>query len=132
MDELQFAMLSKPNWTGKDDSFRKTGNSSTNRLGFGLKPLKLKIGKKPGQMSGPAAKLFDLALVLPGYDDNNTVHSGQDSDNDGDREVNPLVVPLIENAPSQEEIAPKWLSQNVFMDADEREDLENDDSEDEM
>ncbi|CAI9781934.1 unnamed protein product [Fraxinus pennsylvanica] len=67
-----------------------------------------------------------------GDDDNNMVHSDQDSDNDGDREVNPLVVPLIENAPSQEEIAAKWFSQDVFMDSDEREDLENDDSEDEM
>ncbi|KAL2537564.1 FtsJ-like methyltransferase family protein [Forsythia ovata] len=63
-------------------------------------------------------------------DDNDIVHSDRDSDNDGDREVNPLVV--LENAPSQEEIAAKWFSQDVFMDGDEREDLENDDSEDEM
>ncbi|KAL2512248.1 FtsJ-like methyltransferase family protein [Abeliophyllum distichum] len=39
-------------------------------------------------------------------DDNDMVHSDRDSDNDGDREVNPLVV--LENAPSQEEIAEKW------------------------
>ncbi|CAI9772724.1 unnamed protein product [Fraxinus pennsylvanica] len=70
--------------------------------------------------------------LLEGDDDNNMVHSDRDSDNDGDREVNPLVVPLLENAPSQEEIATKWFSQDVFLDADEREDLENDDSEDEM
>ncbi|KAL2512254.1 putative rRNA methyltransferase [Abeliophyllum distichum] len=41
-------------------------------------------------------------------DANNMVHSDLDSDNDeGDREVNPLVVPLLENAPTQEEIAAK-------------------------
>ncbi|KAL2489939.1 putative rRNA methyltransferase [Forsythia ovata] len=56
-------------------------------------------------------------------DDNNMVHSDLDSDNDeGDREVNPFVVPLLENAPSHEEIAAKWFSQDVFMDADVRED----------
>ncbi|CAA3027595.1 rRNA methyltransferase [Olea europaea subsp. europaea] len=71
-------------------------------------------------------------LLEEGNDDNNMVHSDRDSDNDGDREVNPLVVPLLENTPSQEEIAAKWFSQDVFMDADEREELENDDSEDEM
>lgn len=70
--------------------------------------------------------------LLEGDDDNNMVHSDRDSDNDRDRELNPLVVPLLENAPSQEEIAAKWFSQDVFMDADEREDLENDESEDEM
>ncbi|CAI9780991.1 unnamed protein product [Fraxinus pennsylvanica] len=60
------------------------------------------------------------------------VHSDRDSDNDGDGEVNPLVVPPLENTPSQEEIAAKWFSQDVFMDTDERENLEKDDSEDEM
>ncbi|CAI9772726.1 unnamed protein product [Fraxinus pennsylvanica] len=75
---------------------------------------------------------FEGDQLLEGDNDNNMVHSDRDSDNDGDREVNPLVVPLLENAPSQEEIASKWFSQDVFMDADEREDLENDDSEGEM
>ncbi|KAL2522477.1 FtsJ-like methyltransferase family protein [Forsythia ovata] len=57
-------------------------------------------------------------------DDNNMLHSDQDLDNDeGDRELNPLVVPLLENALSQKEIAAKWFSQDFFMDADEREDL---------
>ncbi|CAI9786367.1 unnamed protein product [Fraxinus pennsylvanica] len=42
------------------------------------------------------------------------------------------MVPLLENAPGQEEIAAKWFSQDVFTDADEREDLGNDDSQDEM
>ncbi|CAI9780989.1 unnamed protein product [Fraxinus pennsylvanica] len=60
------------------------------------------------------------------------VHSDRDSDNDGDGEVNSLVVPPLENASSQEEIVAKWVNQDVFMDADERENLENDDSEDEM
>ncbi|KAI3446129.1 hypothetical protein Pfo_002794 [Paulownia fortunei] len=60
-------------------------------------------------------------------------HSDQDSDNDGAyHEANPLVVPLEENAPTQEEIAAQWFSQDVFMDADDHEELNKDDSEDEM
>ncbi|CAI9772731.1 unnamed protein product [Fraxinus pennsylvanica] len=70
--------------------------------------------------------------LLEADDDNNMFHSDRDSDNDGDHQVNPLVVPLLENAQSQEEIATEWFSQDVFMDVDEREDLENDDSEEEM
>lgn len=50
----------------------------------------------------------------------------------GKGEVNPLMVPLLENVPSQKEIAANWFSRNVFTDADEREDLRYDDSEDEM
>lgn len=61
------------------------------------------------------------------------LHSDQDSDNDGaNHEANPLVVPLLENAPTQEEIAAQWFSQDVFMDEDEHEELDKDDSEDEM
>lgn len=47
-------------------------------------------------------------------------------------EVNPLMVPLFENAPSQKEIAAKWFSEDVFTDADAREDLKYDDSKDKM
>ncbi|KAI3448025.1 hypothetical protein Pfo_004690 [Paulownia fortunei] len=66
-------------------------------------------------------------------DDDSMFHSDQDSDNDkGDHEANPLMVPLAENAPTEEEIAAQWFSQDVFMDADEHEKLEKDDSEDEM
>ncbi|KAL8540217.1 hypothetical protein ACS0TY_001699 [Phlomoides rotata] len=62
-----------------------------------------------------------------------TVYSDQDSDNDkGDNEANPLMVPLAENEPTQEEIAAQWFSQDVFVDADENEKLEKDDSEDDM
>lgn len=75
---------------------------------------------------------FLFLLVLQG-DENTMIHSDQDSDNDkGDHEANPLMVPLAENAPTQEEIAAQWFSQDVFMDADEHEKLEKDDSEDEM
>ncbi|KAK6120927.1 hypothetical protein DH2020_045328 [Rehmannia glutinosa] len=65
--------------------------------------------------------------------DNNMYHSDQDSDNEkGDQEANPLMVPLAENVPTQDEIAAQWFSQDVFMDADEHEELEKDDSDDEM
>ncbi|KAL0422775.1 UNVERIFIED_CONTAM: AdoMet-dependent rRNA methyltransferase spb1 [Sesamum latifolium] len=66
-------------------------------------------------------------------DGDSILHSDQDSDNDGaNHEANPLVVPLLENAPTQEEIAAQWFSQDVFMDEDEHEELDKDDSEDEM
>ncbi|KAG8368223.1 hypothetical protein BUALT_Bualt15G0022800 [Buddleja alternifolia] len=66
-------------------------------------------------------------------DGDSMVHSDQDSDNDEAHEANPLMVPLLENAPTQEEIAAQWFSQDVFMDgADEHEELDKDDSEDEM
>ncbi|KAL2254760.1 UNVERIFIED_CONTAM: AdoMet-dependent rRNA methyltransferase spb1 [Sesamum indicum] len=66
-------------------------------------------------------------------DGDSRLHSDQDSDNDGaNHEANPLVVPLLENAPTQEEIAAQWFSQDVFMDEDEHEELDKDDSEDEM
>ncbi|KAH6756089.1 FtsJ-like methyltransferase family protein [Perilla frutescens var. hirtella] len=66
-------------------------------------------------------------------DDDTVLHSDQDSDNEkGDREANPLMIPLAEDEPTQEEIAAKWFSQDVFMDGDEHEKLGNDDSEDEI
>lgn len=63
-----------------------------------------------------------------------TVYSDQDSDNDKvENEANPLMVPLAENEPTQEEIAAQWFSQDVFTDAaDELDKLEKDDSEDDM
>lgn len=66
-------------------------------------------------------------------DDDTQLHSDQDSDNEmGDREANPLMIPLAEDEPTQEEIAAKWFSQDVFVDGEEHEKLGNDDSEDEM
>ncbi|EPS64123.1 hypothetical protein M569_10656, partial [Genlisea aurea] len=38
-----------------------------------------------------------------------------------DLEKNPLIVPLEEDAPTQDEIAVQWFSQDVFMDTDEKE-----------
>lgn len=65
-------------------------------------------------------------------DDDTQSHS-DDSDNEkGDLEVNPLMIPLAEDEPTQEEVAAKWFSQDVFMDGEEHESLGNDDSEDEM
>lgn len=79
-----------------------------------------------------------LLLVVQG-DENTTVRSDQDSDNEmDDREANPLMVPLAEDAPTQEEIAAKWFSQDIFEERDEQDKvsnppmLGNDDSEDEM
>ena len=61
------------------------------------------------------------------------IHSDQDSDNDrGDHEANPLVVPLDEEEPTQEEIARKWFSLDVFDEEDEPRDMVKSDSEDEM
>lgn len=66
-------------------------------------------------------------------DDDNVVHSDQDSDNDRPaQEANPLVVPLDGDEATQEEIAAKWFSQDVFADEDENEDMDKDDSEDEL
>ncbi|KAK2991692.1 hypothetical protein RJ640_016398 [Escallonia rubra] len=71
--------------------------------------------------------------LFEGSEDDDTVHIDQDSDNDqGDQDANPLMVPLEEEVPTQEEITAKWFSQDVFADADEPEKLEKDDSEDEM
>ncbi|KAK3027001.1 hypothetical protein RJ639_041762 [Escallonia herrerae] len=71
--------------------------------------------------------------LFEGSEDDDMVHSDQDSDNDqGDQDANPLMVPLEEEGPTQEEITAKWFSQDVFADADEPERLEKDDSEDEM
>lgn len=74
----------------------------------------------------------DDQLFEDGNDDD-AIHSDQDSDNDrGVREANPLVVPLVEDMPTQEEIAAKWFSQDVFAEHDEEEDLGTFDSDDEM
>ncbi|KAL8116143.1 adoMet-dependent rRNA methyltransferase spb1 [Apium graveolens] len=66
-------------------------------------------------------------------DDENVVHSDQDSDNDRPaQEANPLVVPLDGEEATQEEVTAKWFSQDVFADEGENEDMDKDDSEDEL
>ncbi|KAL3614063.1 hypothetical protein CASFOL_042137 [Castilleja foliolosa] len=66
-------------------------------------------------------------------DDDTTIHSDQDSDNDGaHHEANPLMVPFEENAPSKDEMTASWFSQDVFMDADEQDEPNKYDSDDEM
>ncbi|PSS29440.1 AdoMet-dependent rRNA methyltransferase [Actinidia chinensis var. chinensis] len=71
--------------------------------------------------------------LFEGSDDDNMIHSDQDSDNDrGDHEANPLVVPLDEEEPTQEEVARKWFSLDVFDEEDEPRDMGRSDSEDEM
>ncbi|KAB1207299.1 AdoMet-dependent rRNA methyltransferase spb1 [Morella rubra] len=56
-----------------------------------------------------------------------------DSDRDqGHQEKNPLMVPIDEEVPTQEEITNKWFSQDIFAEAVEEGDLEKDDSDSEM
>nr|GMC93971.1 putative rRNA methyltransferase [Ipomoea batatas]GMD85740.1 putative rRNA methyltransferase [Ipomoea batatas] len=70
--------------------------------------------------------------LLEGDNDDAMVHSDQDTDNDqGEHELNPLVVPL-EDAPTQEEIAAQWFNQDVFAEPDEQDILDKYDSDDEM
>lgn len=55
----------------------------------------------------------------------------EDSDNDQrDQESNPLMIPLDDDEPTEEEIAAKWFSQDVFDDGDEQENSKMDESED--
>ncbi|KAM7514708.1 hypothetical protein LguiA_004291 [Lonicera macranthoides] len=69
--------------------------------------------------------------LLEGGNDDDTIHSDQDSDNEqADQEANPLMVPLDEEVQTQEEITAKWFSQDVFAD-DEHEDLNKDESDEE-
>ncbi|XP_059647662.1 uncharacterized protein LOC132293981 [Cornus florida] len=71
--------------------------------------------------------------LLEGGDGDDIIHSDEDSDNDqGDREANPLMVPLVEEEPTREEITKTWFSQDIFAEADEQEDTGKYDSEDEM
>lgn len=64
------------------------------------------------------------------------VHPDEDSDNEqADQETNPLMIPLDDYEPTEEEIAAKWFSQDVFDDGDEQQTSkmeESDDDEDEM
>lgn len=56
---------------------------------------------------------------MQGSNDEDMIHPDQDSDNDqADHDANPLVVPLLEDMPTQEEIATKWFSQDVFAEDD--------------
>lgn len=64
------------------------------------------------------------------------VHPDEDSDNEqADQETNPLMIPLDDYEPTEEEIAAKWFSQDVFDDGDEQQTSkmeESDADEDEM
>ncbi|XP_010531430.1 PREDICTED: putative rRNA methyltransferase isoform X1 [Tarenaya hassleriana] len=67
-------------------------------------------------------------------DGDEEIQSDYDSDkNEGNDEANPLVVPLDDGeAATQEEIANKWFSQDIFAEAVEEGDLGQDDSQDQM
>ncbi|XP_071717715.1 adoMet-dependent rRNA methyltransferase spb1 [Rutidosis leptorrhynchoides] len=67
-----------------------------------------------------------------GEDDDDAV---QDEDSDNDQRVqesNPLMIPLDDDEPTEEEIAAKWFSQDVFDDGDEQENSKMDESEDDV
>ncbi|XP_076935586.1 adoMet-dependent rRNA methyltransferase spb1-like [Bidens hawaiensis] len=75
----------------------------------------------------------DGELLEDGDDDDNNDALNMDEDSDNDKEANPLMVPLNDNEPTEEEIAAKWFSQDVFDDDDEQEKSKTDDEdEDEM
>lgn len=66
-------------------------------------------------------------------DRDDIIQSDYDSDKDqNDQEKNPLMVPLDEEVPTQEEITNKWFSQDIFAEAVKEGDLEKDDSDSEM
>ena len=78
--------------------------------------------------------LIDLVLLsfVQSGDGDDVIQSDYDSDRDrGDQEKNPLMVPFDDEMPTQEEITNKWFSQDIFAEAVEEGDLE-DDSENEM
>ncbi|EEF49423.1 pre-rRNA 2'-O-ribose RNA methyltransferase [Ricinus communis] len=72
--------------------------------------------------------------LMEGDDNDDAMQSDYDSDKDqGDEEVNPLMVPFNDGeVPTQEEITNKWFTQDVFAKAVEDGDLEKYDSEDQM
>ncbi|KAF9610258.1 hypothetical protein IFM89_021582 [Coptis chinensis] len=67
-------------------------------------------------------------------DDDDIIPSDHDSDKDQvDSETNPLMVPLHdEEMPSQDQIAEKWFSQDIFANVIEERNLTKDETEDEM
>ncbi|KAL5790934.1 hypothetical protein ACOSQ2_005822 [Xanthoceras sorbifolium] len=71
--------------------------------------------------------------LLEGSDGDEAIHTDYESDKDqADLDTNPLMVPLDEGGPTQEEITNKWFSQEIFAEAVEDGDLDKVDSEDEM
>nr|XP_043623174.1 adoMet-dependent rRNA methyltransferase spb1 [Erigeron canadensis] len=73
----------------------------------------------------------DGELLEGDEDDDDALLPDEDSDNDQrDQESNPLMIPLDNDEPTEEEIAAKWFSQDVFDDGDEQEDTKMDVSED--
>lgn len=72
------------------------------------------------------------AKLLESGDGDDIIQSDYDSDRDqNDQEKNPLMVPLDEEVATQEDITNKWFSQDIFAEAVEQGDLE-DDSDHEM
>ncbi|XP_010926065.1 uncharacterized protein [Elaeis guineensis] len=73
----------------------------------------------------------DGGELLEGGDDD-VIHSDHEFDQDqSDKEKNPLMVPLNEEQPTQEQIMEQWFSQDVFAEAAEEGVFEKSDSEEE-
>lgn len=77
--------------------------------------------------------ITNLALfTIQGSDGDEEIQADYESDEQGDLDANPLMVPLDDGGPTEEEITNKWFSQDIFADAVEDGDLETFESEDEM
>ncbi|KAI3674436.1 hypothetical protein L2E82_52260 [Cichorium intybus] len=70
--------------------------------------------------------------LLEGDDEEDEdVHPDEDSDNDQqNQETNPLMIPFDDTEPTEEEIAAKWFSQDVFDDENEQQNTKMDESDD--
>ncbi|XP_010526611.1 PREDICTED: putative rRNA methyltransferase [Tarenaya hassleriana] len=92
------------------------------------------MAKKEGSAKQRKRARQVYAEKLEDGDGDEEILSDNDSDkNEGNDEANPLMVPLDDGeAATQEEIANKWFSQDIFAEAVEEGDLGKDDSEDEM
>ncbi|KAG5629422.1 hypothetical protein H5410_001139 [Solanum commersonii] len=75
---------------------------------------------------------LDNCKLLERGDEDGMTHSAQDSDSDeGEDQVNPLIIPL-ETAPSQKEVVKTWFTQDVFVEQEEQQMLDKYNNEDEM
>ncbi|CAI9780995.1 unnamed protein product [Fraxinus pennsylvanica] len=135
----------------KDDRILNEMEEQTNAMEQKKKKAKKLLAKRQAKDSVRKALGKQIDAIEDGYTDHEfprVSSSDADTDEEHQRYGEPLQelfdeasvrfvakqegIPLLENAPSQEEIVAKWLSQDVFMGADEREDLENGDSDNEM
>ncbi|KAI3525362.1 hypothetical protein L1887_04097 [Cichorium endivia] len=73
----------------------------------------------------------DGQLLEGDEEEEEDVHPDEDSDNDQqNQETNPLMIPFDDTEPTEEEIAAKWFSQDVFDDENEQQNTKMDESDD--